>query len=199
MTQDRQRTERRSHVRIKDRVLFHYRILDPEEYKRIICAYEDGIETPWSPYNHPQLTGDLKVHLKRLREKDEALACCIDVLDQKLNLILNLLQKDEFESCPATPCLVDISAAGVAFEANEPIERNSFLEMDIGLLPQHLFLRCYGRVLRCSQPKTSGPYKIAVKFIWMTEDDQDRLIEHIFRHQVIQLRMRRSNRRKKKK
>ncbi len=184
-------TERRSHIRIRDRVLLHCRTIERSEYEEKIRAYEEGIDTPWNVYSHPSFTQDIKVYLKKVKEKDEALANCLDILDQKLTLILNLLNKEEEGEENAKPTVVDLSAAGIAFFTEKPLKVNQLLEIDLGLLPQHLFIRCYGSVVQSTKCK-DGKYRTGVKFIWMTEDDQDRLIEHIFRHQVIQLRMRRS-------
>ncbi len=190
-------TERRSHIRIKDKVLLHYRVLADSEYKEIIHSYEEGTDSPWSLCSHPYFVQEIKTYIKKISERDEALANSLDIIDQKLNLILGLLQKEEDEECPAKPAIVNLSAAGIAFTGKKPLESKQILEIDLGLLPQHFFIRCYGKVLRCKKIK-EGCYKIGVKFIWITEDDQDRVIEHIFRRQVLQLRMRRKQQERKR-
>ncbi len=184
--------DRRSHIRIKDRVLLHCRFLQKDEYEKIIRSYEEGTDTPWSACSHPYFVQDIKSYIKKINDRDEALAKSLDIIDQKLSLILGLLQGDN-EECPAKPTVVDLSAAGLAFPSIKPLDPDQILEIDLGLLPQHVFIKCYGKIMRCKPLKEKG-YKIGVKFIWITEDDQDRLIEHIFRRQVIQLRMRRKHR-----
>ena len=188
--------ERRSHIRIRDRVLLHARPIDQEEYEEKIRSYQEGTDSPWNAFSHPCFARDIKAHVKKIKEKDEALAGCLDILDQKLNFIIGILGKGDEEEL-AAPTVVDMSAAGIAFFDPQPMEREQLLEIDIGLLPQHIFIRSYGSVVQCQ--RCDGKYRIGVKFIWMTEDDQDRLIEHIFRHQVIQLRMRRASEERKKK
>ncbi len=185
--------EKRSHVRIQDQVLLKYRPLSKEEFENLKEQYEEGSLSPWPTSCHPELFHQIYGKLKKVKEKDPNLAGVLEILDQKLNLIFNLL-KEGSEGYLDTSHItnVDISAAGLAFQTNENFDVGQLLELDMGLLPQHIFFRCYGEVVR-SEPSNDGcGNKTAVKFIWITPDDQDRLTENIFKKQVLQLRMRRN-------
>lgn len=181
--------DRRSHIRIKDQILLEYKEISAEELRETLNAYKEGTKVPWSQCNHPYFSQSLHGALKRLKEKDENLGKVLELIDQKLDLILNLLDSSRKEEGPGKLYKVDISAMGVAFLSKEPLKVGQYLDLTIGLLPAKIFINCFGKVIRCSQYEDL--YKIAVKFVWISEADQDKLIEHIFQRQVLQLRLRR--------
>ncbi|NDY42032.1 PilZ domain-containing protein [Dissulfurirhabdus thermomarina] len=183
--------DRRSHIRIHDQVLLAWRPITREAFEGIMQAFREGRTTPWSECTRAYEFPKIDAPLKRLREKDPALAAVVEILDQKLTMLLNRLARPEEDECEAKPHLVDISGVGIAFQSDEAIPVGQVLEMDLGLLPSHTFMRLYGEVLRCDRESGGAPYAVAVKFIWIAEDDLDRLIEHIFQRQVLQLRLRR--------
>jgi hypothetical protein len=182
--------DRRSHIRIRDRVLLHFRPIEKEEYQRTIAAYRNGTASPWIGGSPPALGKSIQGHIRRIRDRDEALANILEAMDQKLGLILSLLNTDR-EEIPAEPHEIDLSAAGIAFLSASQLSVGQIMEIDLGLLPQRLFLRCYGEVVRCEKVERRG-FATAVSFLWITEDDKDRLIEHIFQRQVLLLRIRRN-------
>ena len=189
--------DRRGHNRITDRILLQFRPVEKEEFKEIINAYQEGIASPWSTYSHPEFARGIWEHTQKIRKKDEALASVLEILNQKLGIILNLLGAEKDEITNDKPKTVNLSASGFALVASKSILVGRILEMDIGLLPQRFFFRCYGQVTRCAKIKDRESYKMAIKFIWIIEDDQERLIEHIFQRQTLQLRLRRKQKEEK--
>ena len=182
--------DRRTHVRIKDRILLEFRVVEQKEFQKIIESYQDGTDSPWTEYSHPYLAQGMQGYLNEIRIRDQALANAIEILDQKLSAVLGLLDQTKDGMRASKPEVVDMSAAGLCFCTSEAVSAGQILEMDIGLLPQHFFLHCFGKVTRSIKTE-KGISNIAVKFTWITEDDQERLIEHIFRYQTLQLRLRR--------
>ncbi len=186
--------EKRSHVRIQDQVLLKYRPLSKNEFEDLVEQYEEGSLSPWPNSCHPELFHQIYSRLQKIKEKDPNLAGVLEILDQKLNLIFNLLKEgSEGYLDVSHKKNVDISAAGIAFQTDEHFSPGQILEIDLGLLPQHLFFRCYGEVVRAEPSDDGCGNKTAVKFVWITPDDQDRLTENIFKKQVLQLRMRRNH------
>ncbi len=182
--------DRRAHIRIVDRILFSFKFMDKKEYEALIEKVLSGAEQPFEEYSMQWGLPKIDAPLRKLREKDEALAKVLDIIDTKLNLILNLLNLRLRKDTPTQEVTVDISAAGLSFPYPEMIKEGQILQMDIGLLPEQYFFRCFGEVVRNQKDDDEG-YKIGVKFIWITEQDRERLIEHIFQQQVLQLRLRR--------
>ncbi len=182
--------DRRAHIRIVDRILFSFKFMDKKEYEALVEKVLSGAEQPFEEYSMQWGLPKIDAPLRKLREKDEAMAKVLDIIDTKLNLILNLLNLRLRKDTPTQEVTVDISAAGLSFHYPEMIKEGQILQMDIGLLPEQYFFRCFGEVVRNQKDDDEG-YKIGVKFIWITEQDRERLIEHIFQQQVLQLRLRR--------
>ena len=190
-------SDKRSSIRVNARVLLKVKKISQQEYETRIENFSTGIDTPVTDYlSHPVLSYDLKPHLKKIREKEEALAAVLDVLDQKLSFIIQKMMEGEEQNKGFSLVDADISAAGIAFVSSEPMETGQHLELQIGLMPDYRFFLAMGRVVRINSLK-NGKYRIAVEFKWITEDDKESLIEYLFQRQVMQLRMRRMQRERK--
>ncbi len=189
--------EQRDSIRIKDKILLSFHPVSVDEFKTSVKNYMEGTEDPWVDTCHPTFQKDIKAHLKNIKEKDKDLAAVLEILDQKLNMILGLM--DTGETCekdgiPKKLYKVDLSAKGIGFLTKKGLSKGTILKLSIGLLPEHYFFTCFGQIVR-NQPQEEGAFN-GVKFIWITEDDQEKLIEHIFSRQVIYLRMRRQQKEK---
>ncbi len=192
-------SEKRESIRIKDRILLAFSKISEDEYQRRVKQYLDGTEDPWVDSCHPSIQKDIKTSLKNLRERDKDLANILEALDQKLNLILGLIGTEEsFEKgeLPQKLYKVDLSAKGIGLTTKRDINEGDILKLIIGLLPEHYFFTSFGKVVR-KTPLDGGLRFLGIKFIWITEDDQEKLIEHIFARQVVQLRMRRKEKERK--
>ena len=190
--------DKRSSIRVNAKVLLKIKKISAQEYERRIENFSTGVDTPVTDCMcHPVLSYDIRPHLKKIREKEEALAAVLDVLDQKLSFIIQKLREGNEQEKGFSSVDVDISAAGIAFVSSEAMEIGQHLEMQIGLMPDYCFFLAMGRVVRINNLK-DGRYRIAVEFKWITEDDRERLIEYLFQRQVQQLRMRRMEREREK-
>ncbi len=192
--------DQRDSIRIKDRILLSFHPVSVEEYRTRVKSYMEGTEDPWVDTCHPTFQKDIKVHIRNIKDKDKDLAAVLEIFDQKLNMILGLVDTgdtcDSDDSVPKKLYKVNLSAKGLGFETGEEMEKGLLLQLSIGLLPEHYFFTCFGQVVRTERRKDG--YFNGVKFIWITEDDQEKLIEHIFSRQIIYLRMRRQQKEKKR-
>ncbi|MEF3168166.1 MAG: PilZ domain-containing protein [Deltaproteobacteria bacterium] len=180
--------ERRSHIRIQDTILFRWEPISEEECRRLTCPPFDGVTA--ETLCHLPSPGAMDNRLKVIREAHGPLASYLESIDRKLTLILNLLSINQEKDAGLKKHVVDLSAAGIAFDSPEFVPVNTCIRMWIALLPSHELLTTVGTVKRVDS-STPNIYRIAVKFDWVTEEHQDRLIEHIFHRQMLQLRMRR--------
>ncbi len=179
--------ERRSHIRIQDTILFRWEPIDEEECRRPTCPFDGETDAALCPLPSPWTIDN---RLKAIREAHGPLASYLESIDRKLTLILNLLSINQEKDAGLRTHVVDLSAAGIAFDSQEFVPVNTCIRMWIALLPSHELLTTVGRVIRVD---SSAPniHRIAVEFDWVTEEHQDRLIAHIFHRQMLQLRMRR--------
>ncbi len=189
--------EKRSSIRVKSKVLLKVIKISPKEYQTKVENFSTGRETPETDtIRYPVLSYDIKPQLKKIREKEEALATVLDVLDQKLSFIIQKFRQEEEEEKGFTEVEADISAAGIAFVCRECMDAGQYLELQIGLMPDYFHFLALGRVVRAT-PLDDGKWCIGVEFTWITEDDRERLIEYLFQRQVMQLKMRRMKRESK--
>ncbi len=179
--------EKRHHIRIYDRVLLRLKPLKREEFEKKLANYKEGKEKPWiDPIRPPGEVVKLESYLKRLREKDRELAGVLEILNQKLDRILIHFLGEEFlKGFRETEA--NLSAGGLRVRLSHEPKPGDLYEIDLGLLPEWLFLKTFGEVVRVENCDSQG-CEVAFKFIWITEADQDKLVQHIFRQQVLQLK-----------
>lgn len=178
--------EKRSYIRIYDRILLRYQRLSREEFEERLREYQEGKAQPWiDPIRPPGEVRKLESLLKKLRERDRDLAGLLELLHHKMDRILVYLMGPECLK-GFTEVEANLSAGGMRVPLDEEVCEGDIFELDIGLLPEWCFLRTYGQVVRVD--KGSGERReVAFRFIWITEGDQDRLVQHIFRQQILQL------------
>jgi len=170
----------RQHVRIDDRVLLRYRRLSPEEFREKVSRYQAGEEEPWvDPIRTPGEARRLNYHLQKLREKNRDLSEILEILALKLDRLLVEAKSEALKEFREVK--VNISGAGIRFELDPLPEPGDIFEFDIGLLPEYHFVRAYGEVVRVEGREA------AFKFIWITEEDVDRVVQHVFRKQLLQI------------
>lgn len=106
-----------------------------------------------------------------------------DLLNKKLNLLINQLEIDEklLMHTPIKLHDVNISACGMAFQLDEAVPEGDRLLIELQLLPDDTRMQIVARSVACIQ-KDNG-YQIRLEFHDMAVDDQELLIQHIVRRQ----------------
>ncbi len=187
---------RRGSVRVADRLLLAAKRVTPEHYRAVVADYEHGI----SLYNQEGLA-DIQMYvgaegaLNRIKERDADLAEFLRHLDHKLNLLLKRVQGERTLFDELRLQKVNLSGSGIAFEAEEEFRKGELLELHLVLLPAYTYICCFGTVVSCEQvgPKErkKTAYRLGVEFTLITDDDQEKLIQHTFKQQSLALRNRR--------
>ncbi|MGB9712125.1 MAG: PilZ domain-containing protein [Dissulfurimicrobium sp.] len=185
---DEAKKDNRSYVRIKDEVFLRVTAVEEDEYTKAMDLREKGQDLRSSGSTYQFFDKKLSLYIQRLKERDDVLANILEMLDKKLDFILKNLLVGKGDSLPDELYEVDISAAGIGFRHSEPFSRDQLLRIELLIPPEMIFIRCYGRVLRCISDADGG-FRIAVRFIWVNEADQDLLVEHIFNKQMLQLQL----------
>ena len=178
--------EKRNYIRIYDRILLRCKKISREEFERKLENFREGKEHPWiDPIHSPGEVSKLESFLKKLRDEQRELAGVLEIINQKLDrLLINLLGEKLLKGFREVEA--NLSAGGLRVVLSEETKEGDIYEIDLGLLPDWVFLKTFGEVVRANQIEDSQ-WEVAFKFIWITEADQDRLVRHIFRQQVLQL------------
>lgn len=179
--------DRRQFFRINDRVGVAYRVLSDEEslseieHSRRLVAPERQL----ADYNKTihQLLGQLKI-------KQPVMAELLTAMDNKINFVIDqlALESQLLEKMAHEMKSVNISASGLAFNVDEPVDTGKLVELELLLQPENLHLNLHGEVVD-SLPREDEPgFYMRIKFTHVTPSDQELLIQHIVRRQGTQLR-----------
>lgn len=86
---------------------------------------------------------------------------------------------------------VDISGGGVCFVIFEPLKVGNRVTLDIDNLPDMELMRIMGEVVRCQSVEVAGVelYHVGVKFLALTEVEQNKLVKYVFELQRQHLKM----------
>lgn len=187
-------SEQRSHIRVKDRVYLKISMINSERHEKLMNGFEDGSESPWgSDQRIISSHSSLRETVQKIRERDASLAQALELIDNKLNLIINMMEEKDGTSGYRLHN-VDISAAGLNVMIQKRPASDQFFDISIGLLPEYYFFRSLGKVARIEEK--DGLYQVGIMFTWLPDEDRELLIEHIFNVQVVQLRRRRKKKEK---
>ncbi len=126
---------------------------------------------------------------------DLQLGHLLDLMNRKINLILRELevQHDQQEGKSSNVVMpVNLSGGGALIYSQQQLESGAQIDLKITFLSDHVAVRSVARVIRSIPAKNDphGPWKVAVEFTHMHEDDRDRVIRMVLHEQTKLLRER---------
>ena len=181
-------SNRRSYFRIDDRLGVSYQILEPLEFQH---RQQEHRLMRLQDHKQRQLEQKIGSGIRAVEIRYPYLGEILGLLNQKIEQIghkggeLNQTETDVIEPRP-----VNISASGIAFFQDSPLEHNSALELLLTLSPDNVQLKLFGLVVDCTAQKSAEieHYKIGVEFEYLVEEDREELVQYIMRQQNIALR-----------
>jgi hypothetical protein len=182
--------EQRRYIRVQDRIYLKTVMISKERHDELIRYFEDGLEPVWCN-DEFSVTAQSRFRdsLRKIMERDSALANALEVIDNKLNMIINKLEERD-DAAGYRLCDVNISAAGLNVAMKEDVSTGQHFDLSIRLLPEQFVFRALGKAVRVEKG-ADGLNSVGIGFTWITDSDREILIEHIFNIQVVQLRIRR--------
>ncbi len=189
---------RRKSVRVTDRVMLAIQPVPAEKMQTVANDFQQGI----SPYNQGELA-DIQLFigaqsaLAGLRERDADLADYLQHLDNKMNLMLKQVRGGESPLDALIMRKANISANGIAFFTDTPARLDEIVEIHVVLLPAYIYVYCFGKVNACGpapEEEASGSkFRVALEFVFLLDEDREKIIQHTFKQQSLALRNRRLN------
>lgn len=194
MLQDKliEAAERRRFFRIEDRLALRYRLLDDDELASALARLESGYPDKLSLASGFAATSAQMRHtLDRFRRDMPDVASYLEALNEKLDLLVQLLATtdDDVGSQPTQE--VSLSASGISFTADEPLPAHSNIEVKMLLFPSYTCILAFGTVVHCGPAETgrpSGRYSVGVDFTNLREADRDLIVRHVTQRQSTMLR-----------
>lgn len=181
--------EKRRFFRIDDAISLSYQLVDETTAK---AGARSAIPNEFS------LGGTLDVLsqealriMQGLEKQSDPLLELYKVLDAKINAVAQAMMfvnsNIDTQSCRE----VNLSASGVAFQQESPLELGQYLAIEMYLPATLALIRVYGKVVNCEQLKRND-YLIGVDYTDIKEEDQELLIKHVVRKQWQQLQEKRA-------
>jgi hypothetical protein len=182
--------ERREWLRIDDRLLLEYRLLDESSDAvnlHLPPVTEDTIATAVS-----KPTRDL---LARAGEAfvDSPLLPWVSKIDWMLETILKSLAKSHPGSVTIARLTdVNISAGGLGFNTSRSFEAGDVLTLRI-ILPPFTMIETTARIIRITATRNGREeFHVATQFVELAGDNQEQIIRHILQVQAERLRARKT-------
>ena len=190
--QDAGEAERRRYFRIDDRAILKYRVLPPGEREAIVARLSRAPATRHALANtFANVSQQMQHLLRRIEQTEPDIALCLDTLNEKLDMLARQLSLEASQMADEPVRAVNVSAAGICFEAEDALDPGGLLELRLLLLPSYVGVSAVGTVVRCDEtaPEESDlPYRIAVDFDYLRDDDRELLVQHVVRRETEQLR-----------
>jgi hypothetical protein len=196
MTDFNKETERRQYYRIDDTAIFSYQILQQDSNGSVKPLPAENSQKLASAFEimdmFAQLNQQMGVTLGRIGEHSADIASYLKGLDNKIELLTQLLIFKDNQDGMEPRRQINLSAGGLAFGSDEKLKQGTLLSMDLILTTDLLRLHLKGRVIQVSnQVLGDYPYRVSVGFTDITDIEVDQIMKHIMRLQSEQLRARR--------
>lgn len=184
--------ERRDYFRITDKVQLRYTCVDENSAlsNKIPNEFQDDIG--YSLVRELELIDrEHSPQLRAIAELSRDLEVYLKAINRKIELIASKLATSGSAPDHKDQQVVSLSEGGMSFRANKAIADDSCLALQLTLLPSHITLVLFGRVINCSSLESGEngpPYSVAVSFVHLREDDRQTLAKHIMQLQLAQRR-----------
>ncbi len=131
----------------------------------------------------------------KIRESTPALAEALTLLERRI-VILEDADKDMVLAPAEVVPGLNLSGCGVAFWTNEKLAAGQTLDLELMLEGGTLRLRVVGKVIRTEKGQPDPGQNQAQQFSWfvrvdlveMHPDDEEILVQHVLRRQVVKIR-----------
>ncbi len=128
--------------------------------------------------------------LLRIRRRDPEIAEYISYLEDKIQkLAASMGRKKEMRKAKPTHH-VNLSASGIRFESDIPLETGAKVELTITLFPSGSPILVFGEVIRAVPDTHHGAsWSYVVNFSHIHDEDMELLIKHVHARQLDELRI----------
>ena len=188
--------DRRRFFRINDKVSLKYRVVQGIDIETEIKRNEheqNNLAELKNAFNC--IEAKIMTKMSRIEEVSPLVAEILGLFDKKLSLMQSMIMhSDDRDNSITETQNVNLSASGISFVSNTPINEDVTLKMEIVLFPEYQFIPVYARVVDCRRKMDDNLYRfnVAVDFIGICETDQEIIMQHVLSKQAASLKKERS-------
>lgn len=187
---------RRQFFRINDKISLKYRIVQNDDIEAEIRRAENeqqDLSELKNAFN--VIEARILSRIERLQKAEPLVADILGLFDKKLTLMQHMLMNsDGDEDIMSNMQQVNLSASGMSFESNTPINEGSHLKMDIVLFPEYHYVSVYAQVVDCRKMIDDSLYrfKVGVEFVGLSDKVQEDIMQHVLSKQASELQQARN-------
>lgn len=186
MTEDTQ--DRRRFYRINDKVSLNYRVVQATDIEQEIAKTSMRQRELAELRNSVHaIDARLEVLNMKLAQDHPLIAETLNLFHRKIALHERMLGIDDYDDKVFSQAKeINLSASGIAFDAETPLNEGTNLKMELVTYPEHQYIPVYARVVLCKplQDGNASGYHIAAEFKGISNEDEERIINHIFKVQA---------------
>lgn len=186
--------ERRERFRIDDKVHLDVRVLTDEEYQHLLQAPFDDVAQYSLVSQLRGLTAQAGNLMVNIRKANPDVAHYLALLDRKIDMLAAQLEGSRGGGALAPDTRVNMSAGGLAFWREQPLQKGDKLDMRLVLFPSYLRIHALAEVVHAEED-TQAPahhrFRVGVTFARLAEAEKDALVRHLIELQSAQLRRQR--------
>ncbi len=192
-------TERRRYFRVDDEMILAWCELEKAEFEKRTKQFSQGEQSFPDPTRmYLMLEADIGALIEIIEPRTPQIAQALRLINRKVNLLSKgpLMKAQQYSILDESPQAVNISACGMAFMAEKQIKKGADLQIELVLVPENIYIMCYGTVINCEKSIKEAhdkdkPYRVNVDFSAIREEDRERLITHIMQKEIAGLQNRR--------
>jgi c-di-GMP-binding flagellar brake protein YcgR len=188
--------DRRRYFRINDKVSLKYRVVQGIDVETEIKRTEheqNNLAELKNAFNC--IEAKIMSKMARVEEVSPVVGEILGLYDKKLSLMQSMIMhNDDKEDSITETQTVNLSASGMSFESNTPINEDVNLKMELVLFPEYQFIPLYAKVIDCRKKMDDNLYRfnVAVDFVGICESDQETIMQHVLSRQAASLKKERS-------
>lgn len=184
--------ERRSYVRGNFSFKIKFRTITLDEYEKLAKPSE-------TIFPHFEIDPGMDIADNRIdagSSIDPSMVNCLTLINEKLDLILTLLEKDnKIDGLFKQGLGVNISGSGMNIMVDRPLETGQIIHSKFYLskIP-FVFMDIFGEVVRSTKVDECGKimYSHGIKFLDISVNDRERIVASVFQRQRDVLRKRKT-------
>lgn len=179
--------ERRNFFRIEDTVLLRVHPIDVTRALNNTLPRQFKEDPAYSLMHELQLI-DQENHkqLRAIADVSSELESYLKGLSKKIDLIAAKVVESEEHAADQQKLSISISEGGLSFPSGREHAHDSYLAIQLTLLPSQLALVLFCKVINCT-PKDSG-YTVALSFVNLKDTDRQTIAKHLMHLQLAERR-----------
>ncbi len=181
--------DRRRFFRIEDTVNLFYKIIDEQAISSLSHVSDNVLSACSLASALEVLSQEARIIAFRIERSNPEVFEYLKIMDNKIDLVAQavMLQGNDFAEHNSRN--VNLSATGIAFEAEEEIKPGSYLEIKLMLTSCMAVIVAYARVVYCKKRDNKDyPFFVGVEYVNLKDDDRELLIKHVVKKQMEQIR-----------